>query len=313
LKSRKLLRSRVVGSVVLLLGLLTLAAQAQAAVTTVVTLRDGRGVERIDVEIISVISGVTVKTGRTGKGGKVRFDDLQDGALYQVQTPDGNISSEAFTAGSTVELELGRAGWNLAGTVGFAVGSSTATFKSDGGLDADESGIGGGPEIGLIVFAPPRRFLVDGVRPFLVTSVVIALLSPDEFKGDVGGVAKVEDTLSFGIGGGVAFPFDLASRTMTLEPSVRYALTASELLSQPSGLDERSKKFTSHAIDLALVLDIPLGKLGPLGMGLDFGVLGHFPISGKATLNGDLNAEPAIDVQGKIGIRGTFEGFLGGR
>lgn len=308
----KLSRWVVVASFALWL-LLPFVTHAGVADTTVVTLMNGRGVEGIDVEVVSTVSGVVVATAQSGNGGMVRFEDLQEGVLYQAQTPDGNIFSEPFSAGSTVELELGQVGWNLAGTVAFAVGSSGATFKSDTDLDADTSGIGGGPEIGVIVFAPPRRILFDGVRPFLTSIVQIPLLKPVDFKGDSGGVAEVEDTLRFGIGGGVAFPFDFGSRTMTLEPSFRYALTMSELSSRPSGQDKRTKKFTSHAVELALGLDVPLGELGPLGMGLDLGVLGRFPISGTGTLNDDLNAEPAIDIQGTIGIRAIFDGFLGGR
>ena len=286
---------------------------AYAEQTTVLTLKNGRGVDGVDVEIISALSGMQIKSGKSNHGGVVQFEDLEEGRFYVAQTVDGEIFSEAFVEGSTVELETGTVGWNVATTVGFAVGSSSATFKSDAGLDADESSIGGGPEVGIILFAPPRRILTDGVRPFFETRVQIPLLDPVEFKGDGGGVAEVEDALRFSLGAGAAFPIDLASRRMTLEPSFRYALTQFELSSTPAGSGERTKKATGHAVQLGLVLDVPVGQIGPVGIGLDLGVLGHFPVSGKATVNGDLNAEPGIGVQGMIGIRGTYEGLLGGR
>ena len=292
---------------------LILTPQAQAAETTIVTLRDARPVDGIEVEIVSGTSGVSIQTGRSADGGVVHFKDLSEGVHVQVQTLDGNNFSESFLPGSTVELELGRAGWNLAGTVGFAVGSSAATFKSDTGLDADRSDIGGGPEVGIILFAPPRQIIFKGVRPFFATSAQLGLLDPVDFKGDGGGVAEVQDEWRIRIGGGVAIPFNLASRTLTAEPSVRYAVTGSEVSSRPAGQGKRSKTFTSHAVELGLVLDVPLGKLGPVGVGLDLGVQGLFPISGKGTVNSDLSAEPSIGVQGTIGIRGTFAGIFGSR
>lgn len=286
---------------------------AHAEETTVLTLMNGRGVDGIEIEIINALSGMSIKTGQSNHGRGVQFDDLDEGRLYIAQTVDGEIFSDSFSAGSTIELELGRVGWNVATSVGFAVGSSSATFESDAGLDADESGVGGGPDVGVILFAPPRRVVIDGVRPFLETRIQIPVLDPVEFEGDGGGVAEVTEELRFSLGAGAAFPFDLASRTMTLEPSVRYALTKFELSSRPSGFNEHTKTATSHAVQLGLVLDVPVGKIGPIGIGLDLGVLGHFPISGKATVNSDLNAEPQIGVQAMIGIRGTYEGLLRGR
>ena len=130
----------------------SLAGQsAYAEQTTVLTLKNGRGVDGVDVEIISALSGMLIKSGQSNHGGVVQFEDLDEGRFFVAQTADGEIFSEAFVAGSTVELETGTVGWHVATSVGFAVGSLSVTFKSDAGLDADESRIGGGPEVGIIL------------------------------------------------------------------------------------------------------------------------------------------------------------------
>ena len=285
---------------------------AFAADTVVQTLRDGRPVAGVEVVIVKAISGKPIRSGRSGKGGTVRFEGLEADSDYQAQTTDGTVFSDSFKAGSTITLEVGRGGWNVAGTVGFAIGSSSATFQSNAGLDVDESGIGGGPEIGVILFAPPRKLFFYGVRPFVHTAVQIAAIQPDGFKDSGGGVANIEDSVRWRIGAGMAIPFNLGSYSMTAEPSFHYALTSSEFISQAAGGSKQTSSFTSHAIQVGLDMDFPIGTVGPMGLSINVGVAGHFPISGSASIS-SVDAEPDIDVQGVVGVRGTFDAVFGAR
>ncbi len=303
------LRCAVVG-VLLFFGALGVAS---AGDITVVTMREGEPVAGIEVEAVSAMSGAAIRSGRTGSDGTIRFEGLEEGSSYQVQTKSGMVFSESVEVGSTVELELGAIGWYLAGVVGFTVGSSSATFTSDAGLDSDEAGAGGGPEFGLIVFAPKSDLLFATARPFLETRAIVSVLQPEGFEDDLGGEANVGDIVRWTIGGGVSIPVEIASKEVLIEPSVHYALTLSELSSEPDGFDERTKKFESHAIDIGLGASIPVGMAGPVGLSVDAGLIGHFPVAGSAKILSDLEGEPGIDVAGRIALRGSFEQLFGTR
>lgn len=281
--------------------------------TVVQTLRDGRPVAGIDVVIVTTVSGKPIRSGRSGRDGKIRFEGLEEGAAYQAQTSDGTVFSESFSAGSKIELEVGRGGWNVALRVGLAVGTETSLFKASGGLDTEESEVAVGPGLGLLIFAPPAKLLIHGVRPFMQTEFEFPVLSPDGLTDTTGSTAKIDDQFRWRLGGGLAIPITLRSYDFGVEPSIHYVLTSSELTQESPPAAELTDEFISHAMQLRLAVVLPVGTVGAVDVGIDFGAQAHIPISGSTTNTAGLEGEAGIGVYGFVGVRGSFSGLWTGK
>jgi hypothetical protein len=193
----------------------------------------------------------------------------------------------------------------------FALGTWSGGVRRIKGLSIDESGINQGRAIELTLAGLQRTVVVDGVRPFFETGIELTALETTGFARSGGGSGAIERSTRWRFGGGLAIPIDVASQTMTLEPSLHYALTAAKFSNQKSGLDYKNKHFTSHAIQLRLGSVIPIGTVGSIKMSADLGARAHIPISSTDSTGATLAASSKVDLQGGIGIRGEFTGIFG--
>lgn len=193
----------------------------------------------------------------------------------------------------------------------FALGAWSGSVRRAKGLAIDESGISQGRDLELSLSTLPRKILFDDVRPFVETGVEINALKPKGFAGSAGGAGTIGRSTRWRLGGGLAIPLTIAWYSMNLESSLHYALTLSKFSNGASGLNFRSKRFTSHAVQMGLGTVIPIGTVGPLEMSVGLGARAHIPVSGKTSAGSDLAANTNIDIEGGIGIRAKFAGLFG--
>ena len=168
-----------------------------------------------------------------------------------------------------------------------------------------------GVDFGAMLFAHPRRLLVWGVRPFIETGVQIAFRQPDEFKGDQGGEASIEDTFRWRLGTGLSIPVTLASYTVLTEVSAHYGLTSAKLKVTPTLGAEVTENFLSHSLGGELGLSSPLGAIGLVWINLDLRGRVDAPIAGSAEASIGLDGERGVEFSGYIGLRATFSRVFG--
>lgn len=198
----------------------------------------------------------------------------------------------------------------------FALGTWSGSVRRAKGLSIDETGITEGREIALSLTGLKRQIYFEAVQPFVETGIEFSALETMGFAQSGGGSGTTERSTRWRVGAGLAIPIDVASYSMSLEPSFHYALTASALTAskfsnQAFGLDFESKRFTSHAIQLGLGSVIPIGTVGRMEMSVDLGARAHIPFASNDSAGTTLAANSNIEFQGGIAIRANFAGLFG--